>query len=173
MLALVGEHQAVTQECDWIIKAASGDRQAFRSLYELHHKRVYALALRLSGTPTIAEDITQECFVRLWQKLPSFRGDCQFSTWLHKLVVNQSLTTIKKQKTWAQRFLGIETAPEPTKVDELDRLILTLPERARVVFVLHAVEGYHHEEIADLLNIASGTSKAQYHRAHNLLKEML
>ncbi|RYV00739.1 RNA polymerase subunit sigma-70 [Shewanella sp. OPT22] len=176
MLALVEQHQSISQESEWIAKAAAGDRNAFRSLYELHHQRVYALALRLSSNPSIAEEITQDCFVRLWQKLPSFRGDSQFSTWLHKLVVNQSLTTIKKHKSWTQRFLGFENVNDPIKedeYDELDQLIMKLPERARIVFVLHAVEGYRHDEIANLLKIATGTSKAQYHRARKLLKEML
>ncbi len=176
MLALVDHHQSITQESEWIVCAAQGDRDAFRALYDLHHQRVYALALRLSRCPSQAEDITQDCFVRLWQKLPSFRGESQFSTWLHKLAVNQSLTSIKKQKSWKQRFLGLESAAEPIKTDdydELDKLIMALPERARIVFVFHAIEGYRHDEIASLLNIAIGTSKAQYHRARGLLKGML
>ncbi|MBE8167367.1 MAG: RNA polymerase sigma factor [Shewanella sp.] len=176
MLALAEIDLPISEEHQLIARACDGDKQAFKSLYELHHKRVYALAYRLAGGHDLAHDITQECFIKLWNKLPSYRGDSQFSTWLHRLCVNQALTMIKNQKSFWSRLFSTDTPPEQSFVDdyhELDQMILKLPERARIVFVLFAIEGYRHEEIAELLNMAVGTSKAQYHRARQLLKEML
>ncbi|MCL1078112.1 RNA polymerase sigma factor [Parashewanella spongiae] len=176
MLALAEVDLPISEEHQLIALASSGDKQAFKSLYETHHKRVYALAYRLAGGHDLAHDITQECFIRLWDKLPSYRGESQFSTWLHRLCVNQTLTMIKSQKSFWNRLFSADALPEYSINDdyhELDQMILKLPERARVVFVLFAIEGYRHEEIADLLNMAVGTSKAQYYRARQLLKEML
>ncbi|MCG9697752.1 RNA polymerase sigma factor [Shewanella sp. Isolate11] len=160
-----------------ITQAKQGDKAAFHELYKLHHRRVYALCFRLAGQPDLAEEATQETFVRLWQKLPLFDGQSQFSTWLHSLTVNQALTTIKKQKSFWARMIPAEHAAETGGTDlhyeVLDKLLLRLPERARMVFVLFALEGYQHDEIARRLNIAPGTSKAQYHRAKQLLQEMI
>lgn len=143
----------------------------------MHHKRVYGLCFRLSGQIDLAEEATQDTFVRLWQKLPQFKGDSQFSTWLHRLTVNQALTSIKKHKSFWARFLpisdAIEQGQETLEYELLDKLLLKLPERSRLVFVLFEVEGYKHDEIANLLGIATGTSKAQLHRAKKLLQEML
>ncbi|ABM26192.1 MULTISPECIES: RNA polymerase sigma factor [Shewanella] len=162
---------------DLVALASQGNRAAFKQLYVNHHQRIYALALRLCGHVAQAEEITQECFILVWQKLPQFRGDSQFSTWLHSICVNQALSSIRKQKSFWARFIPIESDIEPHSTDEgyqgLDKLILKLPERARMVFVLCAIEGYQHEEIAKLLGIAVGTSKTQYHRAKQLLQEML
>lgn len=162
---------------DLVTLASQGNRTAFKQLYLNHHQRIYALSLRLCGQVAQAEEITQECFILVWQKLPQFRGDSQFSTWLHSICVNQALSSIRKQKSFWARFIPIENDNEPHSTDEgyqgLDKLILLLPERARMVFVLCAIEGYQHEEIAELLGIAVGTSKTQYHRAKQLLQEML
>jgi RNA polymerase sigma-70 factor, ECF subfamily len=156
--------------------ACEGSKAAFKQLYLRHYQRVYALSLRLSGQSSLAEEITQDCFVRLWHKLPLYRGDSQFSTWLHSLCVNQALNSINNHKKFWARFLPMDQHPEPLHHDdqeyELDGLILRLPERARIVFVLAAIEGYRHQEIANLLGISVGTSKAQYHRARQLLQEM-
>lgn len=171
------ERLDVRSDNDLARQASAGDKQAFKVLYQRHHQRAYAIAFRLGGQASLAEDITQECFVRLWQKLPQYRGESQFTTWLHSLCINQALSTLKGQKRFWARFLPMEEHPEPIANDdnygELDKLILRLPERARIVFVLSAIEGYQHEEIASLLGIAVGTSKAQYHRAKHLLQEML
>lgn len=157
--------------------ASQGDRTAFKLLYQSHYQRIYALSLRLCGHSTMAEEITQECFILVWQKLPQFRGESQFSTWLHSICVNQALSSIRKQKSFWSRFIPLEQETEPLSSDSsysgLDKLIFKLPERARMVFVLCAIEGYQHDEIADLLGIAVGTSKTQYHRAKQLLQEML
>ncbi|MCL1041897.1 RNA polymerase sigma factor [Shewanella marisflavi] len=158
-------------------RAKQGDKTAFRQLYDQHHRRVYALCFRLAGQAELAEEATQETFVRLWQKLPLFDGKSQFTTWLHSLTVNQALSCIKKHKSFWARLLPAEQAPDlssaPLEYDGLDKLILRLPERARIVFVLYALEGYQHDEIAKRLSIAQGTSKAQYHRAKQLLQEMI
>lgn len=157
--------------------ASQGNRAAFKQLYQSHHQRIYALSLRLCGHRTMAEEITQECFILVWQKLPQFRGESQFSTWLHSICVNQALGCIRKQTSFWARFIPLELGIEPHSPEMsdggLDQLILKLPERARIVFVLCAIEGYQHDEIADLLGIAVGTSKTQYHRARQLLQEML
>ncbi|RLV60203.1 sigma-70 family RNA polymerase sigma factor [Parashewanella curva] len=176
MLALPEDIELLDKENQWIALAQRGDQQAFHQLYLIHHQKIMALAMRLAGDPRQAEEITQECFVRLWHKLPSFKGDSQFSTWLHRLCVNHALNMLKTQKSLWARFFNIDSAPEQSYFDEyqaLDKVILTLPERARWVFVLHAVEGYQHNEIAEILKISEGTSKAQYHRARALLKEKL
>lgn len=167
----------VASDFDLVSLAGQGDRSAFKQLYLNHHQRIYALSLRLCGQVAQAEEVTQECFILVWQKLPQFRGDSQFSTWLHSICVNQALSSIRKQKSFWARFIPLEYDNQFPCVDQdyqgLDKLILRLPERARIVFVLCAIEGYQHEEIAELLGIAVGTSKTQYHRAKQLLQEML
>ncbi|WP_394147223.1 RNA polymerase sigma factor [Shewanella atlantica] len=174
-IQFIESHQL--SEPELIEKAKLGDKAAFRQLYLRHHKRVYGLCFRLSGQAYLAEEATQETFVRLWQKLPQFRGDSQFSTWLHSMTVNQALNSIKKHKSFWARFSSIhehsETGCEKAEYEVFDKLLLRLPERARIVFILFSIEGYKHDEIASLLGIASGTSKAQYHRARKLLQEML
>lgn len=169
-------HSTVS-DFELVTLARQGDRSAFKQLYFNHHQRIYALSLRLCGQVAQAEEITQECFILVWQKLPQFRGDSQFSTWLHRICVNQALSSIRKQKSLWARFIPLENDNAPHcnngEYQGLDRLILRLPERARIVFVLCAVEGYQHDEIADLLGIAIGTSKTQFHRAKQLLQEML
>ncbi|MCP3128452.1 RNA polymerase sigma factor [Shewanella sp. KJ2020] len=168
---------STASDFDLVTLAGQGDRSAFKQLYLNHHQRIYALSLRLCGQAAQAEEVTQECFILVWQKLPQFRGESQFSTWLHSICVNQALSSIRKQKSFWARFIPLENDNEFPGTDEdyqgLDKLILRLPERARIVFVLCAIEGYQHEEIADLLGIAIGTSKTQYHRAKQLLQEML
>lgn len=164
-------------EPELINKARQGDKLAFKLIYQLHHKRVYGLCFRLAGQAELAEEATQDTFIRLWQKLPQFNGDSQFSTWLHSLTVNQALTSIKKHKSFWARFLPITEHTDlgytNFEYELLDKLLLNLPERARLVYVLFEIEGYKHHEIAKLLNIASGTSKAQLHRAKKLLQEMI
>lgn len=157
--------------------AKQGDKIAFRELYQQHHQRVYALCFRLAGQKELAEEATQDTFVRVWQKLPQFKGESQFTTWLHSLTVNQALNCINKHKRFWDRFLpeqlDADSAASVIDYDGLDKLIIRLPERARIIFVLYALEGYQHDEIAKRLNIAPGTSKAQYHRAKKLLQEMI
>nr|WP_283106243.1 RNA polymerase sigma factor [Shewanella saliphila] len=149
-------------------------------MYRRHHQRVYAICFRLSGQPSLADDMTQACFIRLWNKLAQFNGDSQFTTWLHRLCVRQAINDLKAQQSLWRRFLPAEDiahqdvpSVELTDYHLLDKCIAKLPQRTRIVFVLCAIEGYQHNEIAALLNIAVGTSKAQYHNAKHLLQEML
>jgi len=177
---------ASSQEQEWIAQAKQGSQTAFHQLYQLHHKRIYALCWRMLADKDSAEDVCQEVFVVLWQKINSFRGESKFSTWLHSVASNVVLGHLRKQKNWLQRVFSIEDQGENTQalertvplddtsgLDDLDKHIAKLPERARLVFVLFAIEGYRHEEIANMLNMAVGSSKSQYHRAKSLLKEWL
>ena len=178
------EHEPGDVEAEWIAKAKQGSQGAFFQLYQLHHKRVYALCWRMLADKDSAEDACQEVFVVLWQKITNFRGESKFSTWLHSVATNVVLGHLRKQKNWLQRVFsiedqGVETLEQAelltdnSGIDELDKHIARLPERARLVFVLFAVEGYRHEEIATMLKMAVGSSKSQYHRARTLLKEWL
>ncbi|WP_371186835.1 RNA polymerase sigma factor [Thalassotalea maritima] len=168
------------QEQDWISAAKIGDRQAFAKLYHLHVGKVFALCLRMLSCREQAEDVTQEVFVQAWLKMENFRGDSKFSTWLHSVATNTVLSHMRKQKSWLQKVFSIEDKPmleqagnEIENLSDLDKAILRLPEKARLVFVLFAVEGYRHEEIANMLNMAVGSSKSHFHRARQLLKEWL
>jgi RNA polymerase sigma-70 factor (ECF subfamily) len=162
--------------------AAAGDVAAFEELYRAHVGRVFALCLRMAGDPTEAEELTQEAFVRAWQKLASFRGDSAFATWLHRLTVNVVLGEWRARGRRQARLdsgrvtpfpaAGSES-PSPDSALDLERAIATLPDRARQVFVLHDVEGFRHREIAELTGMAQGTSKAQLHRARRLLRKVL
>ncbi len=163
--------------------AAGGDRQAFERLYRTHSNRVYSLCTRMCGNRTKGEELTQDVFVRTWEKLPQFRGESAFSTWLHRLAVNVVLNARKTEGKQASRMDDGEVGEErwdqgaraPLYIERMDlaEAIAKLPAGARRVFVLHDVEGYKHEEIAELCGITSGGSKAQLHRARLLLREAL
>jgi RNA polymerase sigma-70 factor (ECF subfamily) len=166
-------------------RAQQGDQAAFRTLYQTHVGRVYALCLRLAGDAAEAEEHAQDVFVRVWERLASFRGESAFSTWLHRLTVNEVLQARRKAGRRTSRValagdpLELEAAPAPPAAgsgagsSDLAQAIARLPTGARAVFVLHDVEGYQHDEIASMLEIAEGTSKAQLFRARRLLREML
>ena len=163
--------------------AARGDRQAFERLYRTHSSRVYSLCTRMSGSRTKGEELTQDVFVRTWEKLPQFRGESAFSTWLHRLAVNVVLNARKTEGKQAsrtdegdvddERWNGAARAPMYIERMDLAEAIANLPAGARKVFVLHDVEGFKHEEIAEMCGITSGGSKAQLHRARLLLREAL
>jgi RNA polymerase sigma-70 factor (ECF subfamily) len=162
--------------------AASGDRRAFERLYRENVNRVFSLCTRMTGSRTRAEELTQDVFVRAWEKLPLFRGESAFSTWLHRLAVNVVLNARKVEG----RERGRSSEDDETELElpshkvarhaermDLEAAIALLPRGARRVFVLHDVEGYKHEEIAEMLGVTSGGSKAQLHRARLLLREAL
>jgi len=167
---------------DLVARAQAGDQTAFRELYRQHAGRVYALCLRLTGDGRDAEERTQDVFVRLWDKLRSFRGDSAFSSWLHRLAVN---VVLNERRTTGRRERRVMSAEDPDTVVgaqhaaplhvniDLERAIAELPDGAREVFVLYDIEGYGHGEIAQLVGIAEGTSKAQLFRARRLLREKL
>ena len=163
--------------------AADGDRQAFERLYRIHANRVFSICARMSGSRVQGEELTQDVFVRTWEKLPQFRGESAFSTWLHRLAVNVVLNARKTEGRRASRTEQSdveddrrdEMARAPLHIERMDLqdAISKLPEGARRIFVLHDVEGYKHEEIAGMMGITSGGSKAQLHRARLLLREAL
>lgn len=174
----------------WVERARSGDVEAFEALYRTHGGRVFALCLRMAGSRERAEELTQDVWVRAWEKLGTFRGESGFATWLHRLAVNEILSRRRSEGRRADRFEPMADVTEltdgvgghPTRPAlqappgvrlDLERAVATLPEGARTVFVLYDVEGYRHREIAERLGVAEGTVKAQLHRARRLLREAM
>jgi RNA polymerase sigma-70 factor (ECF subfamily) len=177
MLAEPAAHDGIQS---LISRAQAGDKAAYADLYRQHHRRIYALCLRMTSDKSRAEDLTQEAFIRAWQNLHLFRGESQFSTWLHRVAVNTVLTWQRKHGPWLRLFSSAdEDTPDPVHhespgtVRDLEGAMAQLPLRARQVFVLVDVEGYTHEEAADMLGITAGTSKSQLFRARQLLREKL
>jgi RNA polymerase sigma-70 factor (ECF subfamily) len=167
-------------------RAAAGDMAAFEELYRRHHRRVYALCLRMANNAAEAEDLTQEAFVQLYRKVGSFRGESAFTTWLHRLTVNQALMHFRKKsvkneltteegETPVQIVSGTENPFRMPIVDRiaLDKAIAQLPNGYRNVFILHDVEGHEHEEVARILGCSVGTSKSQLHKARLKLRGLL
>lgn len=169
---------------DDVALAAQGDTDAFERVYRAHLGRVYNLARRMAG-PEAADEVAQDVFVRVWQKLHTFRGESSFATWLHRLAVNVIVERFRALGTARDRFLADSeealdrmpaAAPGPLRYDtrlDLDTALKRLPPGARTVFVLHDVEGYRHEEIGDILGVSIGTSKSQLHRARMTLRSHL
>ena len=166
--------------------SAEGSIAAFELLYERYHRRTYSLCLRMTNNQTEAEDLTQEVFIQLFRKAGSFRGDSAFSTWLHRLTVNQVLMhfrrrSVKNEKTSQDGEIPEQIVPgteNQSKMPVLDRIALRraigeLPPGYKSVFTLHDIEGYEHEEVARLLGISVGTSKSQLHKARLKLRGLL
>jgi RNA polymerase sigma-70 factor (ECF subfamily) len=164
-------------------RARGGDEEAFGALYRTHVGRVHALCLRLSGDAQAAGELTQDVFVRVWEALPTFRGESAFASWLHRIAVNVFLG---HRRATGRRERRVFATEEPARLERADQLtrnpgleldlqqaIAALPPGARTVFVLHDIEGYQHGEIASMTGIAEGTSKAQLFRARRLLREAL
>ena len=166
---------------DDVHAAAAGDRQAFQRLYRLHVGRVYGAVYRLAGYDHArAEDLTQDAFVRAWQKLAGFRHESAFGTWLYRLAVNVALMDIRARSADPVSMMDEDDIPDRGETpfcaaerDELERAIGKLPPRARAVLVLHDIEGWRHEDIGAELGMAVGSSKAQLHRARGLLRKVL
>lgn len=160
--------------------AVQGDDDAFERLYRASVSRVHSLARRMAGED-LADDLTQEVFIRAWEKLSTFRGDSSFNTWLHRLAVNLILSrreTIRRRQGRQLPSDGVlETMParrqSPGLGIDLESALNNLPDGARQVFVLYDVEGYSHEEIAGIMGITTGTSKSQLHRARMILRSHL
>lgn len=182
---MTNTHQ-LTSDFDLARAASIGDRNAFEELYHRHHRRVYSLCLRMTANPSEAEDLTQDVFIQLFRRISSYRGEAAFSTWLHRLTVNQVLMRLRKKDIKfeittpdgelpinAEENSGISTIPPFVDSIALERAVTQLPTGYRTVFVLHDVEGYEHEEIANLLNITVGTSKSQLHKARMKLRSLL
>lgn len=167
--------------------ALSGDKMSgFEDLYRKHYRRVYSICLRMTGNTAEAEDLTQEVFIQLHRKLDSFRGESAFTTWLHRLTVNQVLMHFRKRSVKSE--LTTEDGEMPDSVDpdtinpeampivdriSLETAIAQLPPGYRTAFVLHDVEGYEHEEIARILGCSPGTSKSQLHKARLKLRRLI
>ncbi|MDP3910347.1 MAG: RNA polymerase sigma factor [Gemmatimonadales bacterium] len=160
--------------------AASGDADAFERLYRAHSARVHSLVRRMLDGDE-ADDVTQDVFIRAWQKLGTFRGESAFGTWLHRLTVNVVLARRKSVGVERGRFITddqpLERATGRRETVELsmdfEEALARLPDGARQVFVLHDVEGYRHEEIARMLGVVPGTSKSQLHHARMALRRYL
>ena len=166
--------------------AAGGNMMAFEEIYQRHHRRVYSICLRMLQNATEAEDLTQDVFIQLYRKIGSFRGDSAFTTWLHRLTVNQVLMHFRKRnvkfektteegETPVQIVGGTENPRKMPVVDKIaiENAISQLPDGYRNVFVLHDVEGYEHEEVAKILGCSVGTSKSQLHKARLKLRKLL
>ncbi|HEX2722892.1 MAG TPA: RNA polymerase sigma factor [Gemmatimonadaceae bacterium] len=183
--AVLMQSTAPVDDSEDVALAGAGDRKAFERLYRAHVNRVFSLCTRMCGSRVRGEELTQDVFVRAWEKLPQFRGDSQFSTWIHRVAVNIVLTDRKNEARNRKRRIEDETGTEETPLQRAsvvpgygDRMDITkameqLPSGARRIFVLHDVEGYKHDEIAEMCGITAGGSKAQLHRARLLLREAL
>lgn len=170
------------EERELIERVKGGDPGAERRLYDQHVDRVFGLAFRMSGDAALAEDFTQESFVRIFERIGSFRGDAKLSTWVHRVTMSVVLNGLRKRKRQREHELGVEdTLPFDRGVDEGDpslkiRLkdaVDALSEGMRAVFILHDVEGFKHHEIAEVLQVPVGTSKARLSRARSVLREQL
>ena len=170
-------------DLDALIDRARGrDRDAFETLYRMHHRQVHALSLRLTRDGEVAEELTQEVFVQAWRAIPRFRGDSRLGTWLHTITVRTHLE-MRRRADWVATHEvpedGADTyafaarrAMPGTEID-LERAIGRLPEGARQVLVLHDIHGYKHREIGQMLGVSDGTSKTQLHRARKLMRSYL
>lgn len=177
-------------DADILARAQGGDHHAFAHLYSQHKRRIYSLCLRMVGNVAEAEDLTQEAFLQLHRKIATFRGDSAFSTWLHRLAINVVLMHLRKK---GLSVISLDEAMEPTpeegpgrsfgapdlslagSIDRLalERAIAELPAGYRLIFVLHDIEGYEHNEIAAMLDCSIGNSKSQLHKARLKLRDAM
>ena len=166
--------------------ASAGDMGAFEEIYQRHHRRVYSICLRMLQNAHEAEDLTQDVFIQLYRKIGSFRGDSAFTTWLHRMTVNQVLMHFRKRNVKFEKTTEDGETPDqvvagtanPEKMPIVDKLALEsaidqLPDGYKNVFVLHDVEGFEHEEVARILGCSVGTSKSQLHKARLKLRKLL
>ena len=176
-------------EAEAIERAKQGDGQAFEALYNLHKRRVYSLCLRMTANTAAAEDLTQEAFLQLFRKIGTFRGESAFSTWLHRMAVNVVLMQLRKKglpvvpledtmETEEESPRKEPGADDPRLSGSIDRMqlqrsIAGLPPGYRMIFLLHDVEGYEHNEIAEMVGCSIGNSKSQLHKARMKLREIL
>jgi RNA polymerase sigma-70 factor, ECF subfamily len=176
----------LASSADLVARAQRGEEAAFAALFEAYNRRVYWLSLRMAGSPAEAEDLTQEVFLKVFRKISTFRGESAFSTWLHRLAVNEILMHLRKKRLETVPLEGDDAAHEgPAKrehgnddlhltgtVDRitLDRAVAELPFGYRSAFLLHDVEGYEHSEIARIMNWSVGNSKSQLHKARRKLR---
>ena len=167
------------EDSQLLAKVRAGDPAAERALYDAHVDRVYRLAYRMTGDEALAQDFTQEAFIRAFNKLHTFRGDSALSTWMHTVTTSVVLNGLRKVKKFRTSEFDLEKArgvagdkprAEPDLRDRLQQAVNGLPDGYRTVFVMHDIEGYTHDEIAGALGVATGTSKAQLSRARAKLR---
>ena len=186
-----GARTSALTEAEAIRRAQTGDAEAFEFLYQMHCRRVYALCMRMTGNPAEAQDLTQDAFLQLFRKISSFRGESSFSTWLHRLTVNVVLMRFRRKRHPEVSLdepgaSGDDPTPLAFEIGEpdlrvrgtldrvmLDRAIKQLPAGYKVMFVLHDIQGYAHEEIAQILGCSIGNSKSQLHKARLRMRELL
>lgn len=177
---------AQRNDYDLTREASAGNAASFEEIYRRHSRRVYGICLRMTGNATEAEDLTQDTFAHLFRKIGSFRGSSAFTTWLHRLTVNQVLMHFRRRRARPELVTDDGEPPveiargseNPNRMPVVDRIALEqavaqLPEGYRRVFLLHDVEGYEHEEIARMLGVAAGTSKSQLHKARMKLRTLI
>ena len=177
---------STAKDFDLTQAAAAGDMGAFEEVYQRHHRRVYSICLRMLQNAHEAEDLTQDVFIQLYRKIGSFRGDSAFTTWLHRMTVNQVLMHFRKRNVKFEKTTEEGETPDqvvagtanPDKMPIVDKIALEnaidqLPEGYKNVFVLHDVEGFEHEEVAKILGCSVGTSKSQLHKARLKLRKLL
>ncbi len=177
-------------ETDAIERAKQGDAEAFQALYDKHKRRVYSLCLRMTANVAEAEDLTQEAFLQLYRKIATFRGESAFSTWLHRLSVNVVLMHLRKkglpvvsleettqgaEEDSPKKDFGTQDLALAGSIDrlQLQRAVEDLPPGYRTIIVLHDVEGYEHNEIAEIVGCSIGNSKSQLHKARMKLRDLL
>ncbi len=176
-------------EAEAIERAKQGNADAFEALYDLHKRRVYSLCLRMTANAAEAEDLTQEAFLQLFRKIGTFRGESAFSTWLHRMAVNVVLMRLRKknlpvvplddpletEEESSKKELGAADPKLAGSVDrmQIQRAVEALPPGYRTIFVLHDVEGYEHNEIANIVGCSIGNSKSQLHKARMKLRDLL
>src|SRR5688572_27206087 len=186
LAAVAIETPQVGSDLELARASAAGDAAAFERLYQQYNRRVFSICLRMLGNPTEAEDLTQDVFVQLFRKIGSFRGESAFTTWLHRMTVNQVLMHFRKRGVKYESTtddgelpvliqVGTERPSHMPIIDSiaLERAISELPPGYRTVFVLHDVEGYEHEEVARMLGCTVGTSKSQLHKARMRIRALL
>ena len=178
-----------SNEAELIERAKQGDAQAFQALYDKHKRRVYSLCLRMTANTAEAEDLTQEAFLQLYRKIGTFRGESAFSTWLHRLSVNVVLMQLRKkslpvvsleettegEEDTPKKDFGAEDLALAGSIDrlQLQKAVDDLPPGYRMIFVLHDIEGYEHNEIATIVGCSIGNSKSQLHKARMKLRDLL
>src|SRR6059058_771806 len=165
-----------------IRRAIAGDEAALRSLWTRHAPHIDMVVRRLVGfDPDLADDVAQEVWIQIFRALPSYRGDSQFSTWAHRIAVNRTLNALRRSRRLASIETAVEEGSAAVEMDtersfiaaSIDAATAKLSPGARTVFVLHDVEGYTHEEIAQELGITSGGSKSQLFKARAKLRKLL
>jgi RNA polymerase sigma-70 factor (ECF subfamily) len=163
------------QDRELVERSLAGDERAMREMFERHHKKIYAMALRLTGSVSDAEDVVQETFIRAFRHLKTFRGDSRLSTWLCRIAINQSRDVYKKQaRTSPERDVPVEPGQKDALARaRLEKALEALPDGYREVLVMHDVIGMGHREIAEVLKTAEGTSKSQLHKARARMRELL